>query len=137
MKKLMTLITLCLCMAVMCACGGDMSTPEATVKKAMKCLMEKDYEGYADLIHFKAETQQNPEKLAETKAQIVSLLNDKSAKEFDAKGGIKSYEMNEPVVNGDKAQMKAVITYGNGDTKSMEFSLIKAEDGKWMLDAGK
>lgn len=137
MKKLMTIFAACICLVLMCACGADTSTPEGTVKKAMKCLMEKDYEGYVDLIQFRNADEMDAEKLTEKKQQILALLQEKASKDFENKGGIQSYEMSDAKLDGDKAEVEATITYGNGDTKKQEFQLVKTADGDWKLDAGK
>jgi len=134
MKKMMTFFAAFICMMMMCACGSDTSTPEGTVKKAMECLKNKDFEGYAELIRFKSD---DPEKVAKQKASIVSILQEKATKDIDAKGGIKSYDLQPAKIEEDKAKVETIITYGNGDTKKQVFDLVKTESGEWLLNSGK
>lgn len=131
---MMFVFAACICMIMFAVGCSSTSTPEGTVKKAMKCLQNKDYEGYVDLIKFKTD---DPDKLKAQKAQIVSILQDKGTKDFEAKGGIKDYEIKPAKIEGDKAEVETIITYGNGDTKKQEFKLVKNEDGNWNLEAGK
>lgn len=134
---MMTFVAACLCMLLLSACGSDLSTPQGTVEKAIKCLMEKDYEGYVELMQFKNTEELTKEQLSAKKTQVIAILQDKGAKQIDTKGGIKSYEIGEPVIDGEKAEVKAVVTYGNDETKEQKFDLVKNEKGDWMLDPGK
>lgn len=137
MKKLCVFFAACVCMMMLFACSSATSTPEGTVKKAIKCLEEKDYEGYVDLMQFKNADELTKEQLSAKKTQIIAILQEKGSKEIDAKGGIKEYTLEEPRIEEDKAEIKALITYGNGDTKKQKFNLVKNDKGEWKLDAGK
>jgi len=137
MRKIVNIAAACLCMLVLMACGSDLSTPEATVTKAIKCLMEKDYQGYVELIQFKNQGELTKEQLEAKKTQVIAVLQDKGTRQIDAKGGIKSFTLEEPAYDGDKAKVKAVVTYGNDETKDQNFDVVKTENGEWKLDAGK
>lgn len=130
MKKVLSLATVCLFVLALCSCGSS-NTPEAVATKAIKCVMEKDYDGYVDLMHFKKE------KSSEDMKQIVALVKDKMDKEMDQKKGIKDYEVGTPTIEDNKAVVPYTLIYGNGDTKEDNMKLVKTEDGKWMIDSGK
>jgi hypothetical protein len=114
----------------LCSCGSS-NTPEAVTTKAIKCIIDKDYDGYVDLMYFKKE------KSSEDMKQIVALVKDKMDKEVDGKKGIKDYKVGTPTIEDNKAVVPYTLTYGNGDTKEDKMKLVKTEDGKWMIDSGK
>ena len=130
MKKVLTLATVCLFMLALCSCGSS-NTPEEVTTKAIKCLIDKDYDGYVDMMYFKKE------KSNEDMKQIVALVKDKMDKELEQKQGIKEYKVGTPTIEDKKAVVPYTLTYGNGDTKEDNMKLVKTDDGKWMIDSGK
>ena len=130
MKKVLTLATVCLFMLALCSCGSS-NTPEEVTTKAIKCLIDKDYDGYVDMMYFKKE------KSNEDMKQIVALVKDKMDKELEQKQGIKEYKVGTPTIEDKKAVVPYTLTYGNGETKEDNMKLVKTDDGKWMIDSGK
>ena len=130
MKKVLTLATVCLFVLALCSCGSS-NTPEEVTTKAIKCLIDKDYDGYVDMMYFKKE------KSNEDMKQIVALVKDKMDKELEQKQGIKEYKVGTPTIEDDKAVVPYTLTYGNGETKEDNMKLVKTDDGKWMIDSGK
>ena len=130
MKKVLTLATVCLFVLALCSCGSS-NTPEEVTTKAIKCLIDKDYDGYVDMMYFKKE------KSNEDMKQIVALVKDKMDKELEQKQGIKEYKVGTPTIEDKKAVVPYTLTYGNGDTKEDNMKLVKTNDGKWMIDSGK
>jgi len=130
MKKVLTLATVCLFMLALCSCGSS-NTPEEVTTKAIKCLIDKDYDGYVDMMYFKKE------KSNEDMKQIVALVKDKMDKELEQKQGIKDYKVGTPTIEDNKAVVPYTLTYGNGDTKEDNMKLVKTDSGKWMIDSGK
>ena len=130
MKKVLTLATVCLFVLALCSCGAS-NTPEEVTTKAIKCLIDKDYDGYVDMMYFKKE------KSNEDMKQIVALVKDKMDKELEQKQGIKDYKVGTPTIEDNKAVVPYTLTYGNGDTKEDNMKLVKTDDGKWMIDSGK
>ena len=86
MKKVLTLATVCLFVLALCSCGST-DTPEGVTTKAIKCLIDKDYDGYVDMMYFKKE------KSNEDMKQIVALVKDKMDKELEQKQGIKDFKV--------------------------------------------
>ena len=130
MKKVLTLATVCLFVLALCSCGSS-NTPEEVTTKAIKCLIDKDYDGYVDMMYFKKE------KSNEDMKQIVALVKDKMDKELEQKQGIKEYKVGTPTIEDNKAVVPYTLTYGNGDTKEDNMKLVKTNNGKWMIDSGK
>ena len=130
MKKVLTLATVCLFMLALCSCGSS-NTPEEVTTKAIKCLIDKDYDGYVDMMYFKKE------KSNEDMKQIVALVKDKMDKELEQKQGIKDYKVGTPTIEDNKAVVPYTLTYGNGETKEDNMKLVKTDSGKWMIDSGK
>lgn len=116
--------------------GGATSSPSSVAEEAIKCLQEKDYEGYSKLIYLKEKEGQTIE---DQQKAIVALIADKMNKTLDKKDGIKSYEIvsEEIAEDGKSGKVKTIITYGNGDTDKQNLSVIKTDDGEWMIDAKK
>ena len=54
MKKVLSLAVVCLFVLTLCSCGSS-NTPEAVTTKAIKCIIDKDYDGYVNLMYFKKE----------------------------------------------------------------------------------
>ena len=131
MKKVLSLAAVCLFVLALCSCGSTSNTPEGVTTKAIKCIVDKDYDGYVDLMYF------NKEKSNEDMKQIVALVKDKMDKEMDQKKGVKDYKVGKPSIEDNKAVVPYTLTYGNGETKEDNMKLIKTEDGKWMIDSGK
>jgi hypothetical protein len=130
MKKLLSFAAVCLFVAVMCSCGGS-KTPEDVAKKAIECIIDKDYEGYVDMMYFKEE------KTDEEKAQLTALIVDKMNKEMEKKEGIKDFQVGTAEIEENSAIVPYTINYGNGDKKEDAMKLIKDEDGDWKIDSGK
>jgi hypothetical protein len=114
----------------LCSCGSS-NTPEAVATKAIKCIIDKNYDGYVDLMYFKKEKSNDDMK------QIVALVKDKMDKEMEKKQGIKDFKVETATIDGDKATVPYSLTYGNGETKDDTMKLIKTEKGEWMIDSGK
>ena len=136
MKKLLSIAAVALLTLMFVSCGNS-NTPEGVAAKAMKCLVEKDYEGYVDLLYFKQKAEKGEEMTPEGKQQLVSLLQEKGGKKIDGQGGIKDFKVGEPVIDGDKAKVPIEVTYGDGSTKTEDFKVVKTPQGKWMIDSGK
>ena len=130
MKKVLTYAAVCLFVLALCSCGSS-NTPEAVATKAIQCIIDKNYEGYVDLMYFKKE------KSSDDMKQIVALVKDKMDKELDQKQGIKDFDVEPASIDGDKATVSYKMTYGNGETKEDTMKLIKTEKGEWMIDSGK
>ena len=129
MKKLLSFAVVCLFAAVLCSCGGA-STPEDVTTKAIKCVIDNDYQTYVDMMYFKKD------KTDEEKQQLTALVQDKMDKEVEKKDGITDFKVGEPTIEEDKAVVPYTLTYGNGDMKDDKMKLIKIDD-KWMIDSGK
>ena len=132
MKKMLSLAAVALFVLALCSCGGA-QTPEEVTTKAIKCIIDKDYKGYVDMMNFKEA------KTDEQKQQYVALIQDKMDKEMAKKEGIKDFKVETAEINEEegKAVVPYMLTYGNGDTKNDKMKLIKTDDGAWKIDSGK
>lgn len=132
MKKLFFAFAVACLAMVMTSCADN--SPEGVVTKAAKFLQEKDYQSYVDLFQFKDES--DAEKLKEKKAGIVGMLNEKAEKN-PADMSFKSFEIVEKEIEENSAKFKVKFIREDGSEKIQSMDLIKNEDGKWKLDAGK
>lgn len=135
MKKIIGFIAMAAIALVMAACGGD-NSPKGVAEQAVKCIQDKDYEGYVDLMRI---TEKEGQDVAETKQGIADLLRSKAESTLDKKGGIKSYEILSETVadDGNSAVVQIKVTYGNGEEKTDDMKMVKSDGGKWLIDSGK
>ncbi len=132
MKKLMFVFLIACFAMVVTSCADN--SPEGVVTKAAKFLQEKDYKAYVDLFQFKDES--DAEKVKEKKAGIVQMLTEKAEKKPEDMT-FKSFEIVEKEIGENSAKFKVKFIRENGTEKIQSMDLIKNEDGKWKLDAGK
>jgi hypothetical protein len=132
MKKLMFAFLIACFAMVVTSCADN--SPEGVVTKAAKFLQEKDYKAYVDLFQFKDES--DAEKVKEKKAGIVQMLTEKAEKNPEDMT-FKSFEIVEKEIGENSAKFKVKFIRENGTEKIQSMDLIKNEDGKWKLDAGK
>jgi hypothetical protein len=132
MKKLMFAFLIACFAMVVTSCSDN--SPEGVVTKAAKLLQEKDYKAYVDLFQFKDES--DAEKVKEKKAGIVQMLTEKAEKKPEDMT-FKSFEIVEKEIGENSAKFKVKFIRENGTEKIQSMDLIKNEDGKWKLDAGK
>lgn len=137
MKRLSFILGVMTLVFIMTSCSSN--TPKGVAEKSMKCLIEKDYNGYVDLIYTKDDPKESPDEIKQQKETLASLLKDKAEKEYKKNKGITSFEIvnEETSEDGEKAKVKMKVTYGNGDVKDEEIELRKDKDGNWKLDMGK
>lgn len=137
MKRLSFILGVMALVFIMTSCSSN--TPKGVAEKSMKCLIEKDYNGYVDLIYTKDDPKESPDEIKQQKETLASLLKDKAEKEYKKNKGITSFEIvnEETSEDGEKAKVKMKVTYGNGDVKDEEIELRKDKDGNWKLDMGK
>lgn len=136
MKKILFVAVMCLFAVMFSGCGGA-KTPKDVAEKSIKCLKNKDYKGYVELVSLKDEAKMSSEELKKSREQMAVLLESKISSEVDKKGGIESYEIGEETIDEDEAKVKTTIKYGDGSEKESTIKLKKNEDGDWKIDAGK
>jgi hypothetical protein len=132
MKKLMFAFLIACFAMVVTSCADN--SPEGVLTTAAKFLQEKDYKAYVDLFQFKDES--DAEKVKEKKAGIVQMLTEKAEKKPEDMT-FKSFEIVEKEIGENSAKFKVKFIRENGTEKIQSMDLIKNEDGKWKLDAGK
>lgn len=132
MKKLIFAFLIACFAMVVTSCADN--SPEGVVTKAAKLLQEKDYKAYVDLFQFKDES--DAEKVKEKKAGIVQMLTEKAEKKPEDMT-FKSFEIVEKEIGENSAKFKVKFIRENGTEKIQSMDLIKNDDGKWKLDAGK
>lgn len=139
MKKILSVTVLVMALAMLVACGGG-STPSSVVEKSMKCLQDKDYEGYVDLLYIDVKEGEDPEV---QRNAVVSMIASKADQTLAKKQGIKSYEiLSEEVTPAEEnkpetAVVKVKIEYGDSSTKEETVKLKKDNAGDWKIDMGK
>lgn len=137
MKRLSIVIGIMLTIMFLASCSSN--TPTKVAEKSVQCLIDKDYKGYVDLIYFSEKDKGNAEEYEQGKQQLAALLKDKAEKEYKKKGDISSYETitEETSNDGNTANVKMKIKYGNGTEEDTDIKLRKDNDGNWKIDMGK
>lgn len=139
MKKILSVTVLVMALAMLVACGGG-NTPSSVVEKSMKCLQDKDYEGYVDLLYIDVKEGEDPEV---QRNAVSSMIASKADQTLAKKQGIKSYEiLSEEVTPAEEnkpetAVVKVKIEYGDASTKEETVKLKKDDAGDWKIDMGK
>ncbi len=139
MKKILSVTVLVMALAMLVACGGG-NTPSSVVEKSMKCLQDKDYEGYVDLLYIDVKEGEDPEV---QRNAVASMIASKADQTLAKKQGIKSYEiLSEEVTPAEEnkpetAVVKVKIEYGDASTKEETVKLKKDDAGDWKIDMGK
>lgn len=139
MKKILSVTVLVMALAMLVACGGG-STPSSVVEKSMKCLQDKDYEGYVDLLYIDVKEGEDPEV---QRNAVASMIASKADQTLAKKQGIKGYEiLSEEVTPAEEnkpetAVVKVKIEYGDASTKEETVKLKKDNAGDWKIDMGK
>ena len=135
MKKIIGFVAIAAFALVMAACGGD-NSPKSVAEEAVKCIQDKDYAGYVDLMYLSVKEGEN---IDEKKQAITDMLQSKAQSTLDTKGGIKSCEVLSETIaeDGKTAVVEMNIVYGNGEEKKDSMKLRKDDSDKWLIDAGK
>jgi hypothetical protein len=133
-KRFFSIAAVALLVLVLTACGKHQpNTPEGVATAAMNCIIDKDYEGYVDLMYFK----DGKELSKERRQQLIVLVEDKVGDKAAEKGGIKDFKVGIPELDGDKGTVPVEVTYGDDSTKDQSIAVVKSPDGDWRLDPGK
>lgn len=139
MRKILSLSLFVVAMALLVACGGG-NSPSSVVEKSMKCLQDKDYDGYVDLLYIEVKEGEDPEV---QRNAVGSMVASKADQTLAKKQGIKSYEvLSEEVVPAEEdkpetAVVKVKVDYGDGSSKEESVKLKKDQAGDWKIDMGK
>lgn len=130
MKKILSILSLALVALAFVSCNKN--TPEGVIEEYVSCMQKGQYEEALDLFYFKKALSDSD------KQQYAALLRDKVGKEIDKKGGITGVEITKVDVaeDGNSANAKYVLKYGDGSTKDETAKLLKV-DGDWKMDSGK
>ena len=111
-------------------CGGSAGTTPAGIEKSIYSQFQKgNYEKGMELYFNNmagAETEKQDE--------MIKALAEKAKQSFEAKGGIKDFEVIEETIDesGEKAVVVSKITYGDGTEKQETNKYVKV-DGQWKI----
>ena len=125
MKTLFRLF-ICLAVVVFASCTGN-PEPKDIAEDVAECIQQKNYKGLTDIIYA---SEENPSE--KDKAQMTALFESKIDKKYEKKGGIKSFEVGEQMIDEEAgtAVVPVVFTFGNGKGRTENYKFSKKE-GKW------
>lgn len=115
---------------MMVSCGGG-STPGESAVNVYQHIINGEYQEAIDMFYFDNE---NPEEVAQGKAMLVSLLEEKTAPQIEAKGGIQNLEVLSETIaeSGNEAVVELKIVYGDGSEDTEEISMfLDPADDNW------
>lgn len=135
MRKLFSLLLVVAAMFAITACGGD-SSPKSVADKAMSALQKKNYDEFVKYVNIKTKEGEDPET---ARKMLSGMLQEKADKNYEKKGGFKSYEIVSETIDesGDKALVVVKMTFGNGETEEEDCPMVKDSEGNWKMDMGK
>lgn len=118
------------------ACSSPSSTPSGTTEAVYKAMQSGDYETFSKYVY--AAEDLTPEKAAEFRTGVSSMLEEKATKMYEKKGGLESFEIlsEEISEDGTKAKVAVKTIYGDGSDQESNVPLIKQGD-KWYVEIGK
>ena len=108
------------------------NSPSNTVKEAMNCLKDDDFDSYLNYIYYGENLSK--EDIAGKKALLSAFGKEKVQKSLKEEGGFKDFKINSETIDGNKATVDFTIFYGNGKTENRTGKLRKNKEGKWLLD---
>ena len=113
---------------VLCIAGckqvkkAKLSGAQVVADKAMAAIQKGDFDAYAATFKLSEEEQK----------MLAGMVQEKAGSQFDAKGGIESYEIGEAQLNedGDEAKVPVHIKFKNGSEDDQKLAFEK-EDNEW------
>ena len=134
MKKLITLSFLVVAVLSFISCSP--SSPGKALKGYLNDLADEDYESFIEGVYFLEDMDEQRKKKDE--AQLLAIIKEKGAKEYEKKGGVKSIEILSETISedGKSAVVEYKQTFGNGEEEKQSQKMIKKDD-KWFIDMRK
>ncbi|GAP72004.1 hypothetical protein SAMD00024442_21_55 [Candidatus Symbiothrix dinenymphae] len=136
MKKTMSLVVAAIAMVFGATSCGGAETP-ASIEKSIYAQFQKgDFEKGIELYFANLDNidRDTPEEVAEA----VKVFADKAKQTFEAKDGLKSYEVLEEIIteDGESARVTGKLIYGDGSEQEEKNQYVK-KDGVWKIVSGK
>lgn len=129
MKNRLFFLAFALCACVFVAACGS-SGPSATVKNYIGYMEKGDADSAMKLWSNKMTSEvQNSQEFKDK----MKAAGTEAAKEIKNKGGIKSVNIKDEKINGDNADVKFTVTYGNGTEEKEETAKLVKENGEWKI----
>jgi hypothetical protein len=113
---------------VLSGCGGS-STPAGAYRSFLASIQSGDIDGAAKFVSPAMTSKMGA---AGMDAKVPVNIVYQATK---AKGGIKSYTVDDDGVTGNTAYVKFVINFGDGTSDKGRQQLQKSADGKWQMGA--
>ena len=120
--------------AVSCSGPSGSSDPGKAAKGYAQYLADGNYNKFVEYIDYSSDV--TPEELAEAKAMIASLMEEKAAPKEAARGKVKNIVVvsQELLENGERASVQLRLTYNDNSTEDVTYKLVKREAG-WRMEA--
>ena len=137
MKTLTGVTRVILVAAVVCltaACSGG-NNPKAVAENYAAAIIKGDYKAAFDYVYFGDDKEEAQQK----KEQILALVEEKVKNGVPDKSRMEKFTIVEEQIDEENgtATMTAMVTYGNGENRTEKISLLKNDEGKWMIDNAK
>ena len=133
MKKIINCFLVCFVLTELSSCVDN--TPVGIAKASIKCLQNKDFTGYVDLLDFDEDYQ--GEVLKQQEKSAARILENEYTSTIAPLGGIKKYHVISQDVKEYSASVDIELEYGNGTKNKETVSLKTGHDGKWKIDRSK
>ena len=126
MKKIVMLFAAVVSALLFVACSGSSNGPEAVAKKAMSAIQKGDFDAYAATFNLSQEDQK----------QLAGFAEEKIKEALAAKGGMKSFDVTDSNIDGDKATVTVHVVYKDGSEEDQKLSFTNV-DGAWKQEMNK
>ena len=120
MKKILGFTLVVAALALYAACSSSSNGPEAVVKKTISAIQKGDYNAFAATYNLSESDQK----------MLAGMAEEKIAQSLKEKGGIKSYDITETNIDGEKATVKVHYIYKDGSEED-ETMYLELVDGEW------
>lgn len=117
-------------MLLLAACSP--STPGKALVKYCEYVEQGEFEKFVDGIAF--EGDEDPAQVAANKAQLASVLKEKSEESLKERSGVKEFEVVSESFSedGKAATVRLKTVYGNGEIEESDNAMI-LQDGVWKM----
>jgi hypothetical protein len=125
MKKILVAFVIGCMAMVMTSCSDN--SPKGVAIQAVKCMQQKDFKGYVDLLNL-------PDATDEQKTTYVAMLQEKASKKPEA-FDIKNFEVVDEQVDEEAGTARITIKMVDGEGKEQNnpIDLVKNDKGEWKI----
>lgn len=113
------------------ACSNS-NTPKSVAEKSIKCIIDEDFDGYADLLYFNESKMKDPKQLQSEKELCADLIKSKYYDKDDSLH-IKDYKFISEEIKDSIAVVKYELVNKKGEIDTTGIKLKINCEGNWRI----